>query len=93
MTFLFRQGTLLEKIKGILIATMTHAKNLAHFTIIYKTVIYLIRLLSREINQYHTILAACLGGYYVFGKKNSINEQVNFSNFGKIKLINKYSFN
>jgi len=76
MTFLFRQGTLNEKIRGILIATMTHAKNLAHFTLIYKTVIYLIRLFVREIKQYHTIFAAFLGGYYVFGKKNSINEQV-----------------
>ncbi len=76
MTFLFRQGTLSEKIRGILIATMTHAKNLAHFTLIYKTVIYLIRLVVREIKQHHTIFAAFLGGYYVFGKKNSINEQV-----------------
>ncbi len=76
MTFLFRKGTLQEKIKWILTATMTHAKNLAHFTLIYKTVIYLIRLLVKEIKQYHTILAAFIGGYFVFGKKNSINEQV-----------------
>lgn len=78
MTFLFRQGTLLEKIKGILIATATHAKNLAHFVVIYKSVLYLFKLIVREIRQYHTILAAFTGGYFVFGKRNSINEQVNF---------------
>ena len=76
MTFLFRQGTLIEKLKAILLATFTHAKNLAHFVIIYKSVLYLFKMLMREIKQYHTVLAACLGGYFVFGKKNSINEQV-----------------
>ncbi len=76
MTFLFRQGTLLEKIKGILTATATHAKNLAHFVVIYKSVLYLFKQFVREIRQYHTIVAAFIGGYVVFGKQNSINEQV-----------------
>jgi peroxisomal membrane protein 4 len=81
MTFLFRNGTFLEKIKSILIATFTHAKNLAHFVVIYKSILYLFKWLGNEIKQYHTFVAAFVGGYYVFGKKNSINEQVSLSSF------------
>ncbi len=76
MTFLFRKGTLSEKIRSILLATYTHAYNLAHFVIIYKSVLYLIKSMVKQIKQYHTVIAAFLGGYFVFGKQNSINEQV-----------------
>ena len=65
-----------DKIKAILLATFTHAKNLAHFVIIYKGVLNLFKFLVKETRQYHTMIAAFLGGYFVFGQKNNINEQV-----------------
>jgi peroxisomal membrane protein 4 len=57
MTFLFRNGTLLEKIKAILLATYTHSTNLARFVIYYKVVRLLFKILSKEINQFHTMIA------------------------------------
>ena len=32
----------------------------------------------KEIKQYNTMIAAFIGGYFVFGARNSINEQVCF---------------
>lgn len=53
-----------------------HASNLAKFVIIYKAVRYFFQFLVGQIKQYHTVIAAFLGGYIVFGKRNNINEQV-----------------
>lgn len=60
----------------ILTATQTHATNLARFVVIYKAIRLIFKILLREIKQYHTMIAAFVGGYYVFGKRNSVNEQV-----------------
>ena len=70
-------SSLLEKIKAILLATFTHAKNLAHFVIIYKSVLFLLKQIQpKSMKQFHTMVAAFFGGYFVFGSKNNINEQV-----------------
>ena len=75
------KNSLKEKIKYILTATSTHAKNLAYFALIYKTINYLITLFLKELKQYHTMIAAFIGGYFVFGTRNNINEQVIFLTF------------
>jgi len=83
-------SSLQDKIKAILLATYTHATNLARFVVIYKFVGHFIRLLVKEFKQYHTMIAAFFGGYFVFGAKNNINEQVSlltlfFAYFGFMK--------
>lgn len=53
----------MEKIKAILLATYTHATNLARFTFIYKIVRYLFKYLLGEVKQHHTMIA---GKFYNF---------------------------
>lgn len=65
-----------EKLNFIFNATRTHASNLAKFVFIYKSIRLIAKKLFKEIKQYHTIFAAFVGGYFVFGKKNNVNEQV-----------------
>ncbi|XP_013413826.1 peroxisomal membrane protein 4-like [Lingula anatina] len=77
MTFLFRSGSLYEKFRAILEATFTHSKNLASFVFGYKTITTLLRWLQSEQLQYHSFIAAFVTGYFVFGKYNKVNEQIN----------------
>ena len=77
MTFLFRSGSLKEKFTWILRATLTHSRNLATFVLIYKTLMTIMRQLEGEKGNIHPFLAAFIGGYYVFGTHDKINEQVN----------------
>ncbi|RNA01976.1 peroxisomal membrane 4 [Brachionus plicatilis] len=77
MTFLFRNGTLAQKVKAIFKATKTHAANLAKFVFVYKSIRLLAKITFNEIKQYHTLVAAFIGGYLVFGEKNNVNEQIN----------------
>lgn len=86
MTFLFRQGPLMEKLRAILKATLTHSSNLAKFVFIYKTLRFLFKSIFKSIKEYHVILAAFIGGYYVFGEKNNVNEQVIIKFKAAIKL-------
>jgi peroxisomal membrane protein 4 len=66
----------MEKIQFILKATRTHATNLAKFVFIYKCINLLLKYLQKEVKQYHALVAAFIGGYFVFGEKNNVNEQV-----------------
>ena len=43
MVFLFRSGTFREKVSLVLRATKTHARNLAKFAVIYKSVCYALK--------------------------------------------------
>lgn len=43
MVFLFRSGTVRQKVDLVLRATRTHARNLAKFATIYKTTCYLLK--------------------------------------------------
>ena len=67
-----------EKIEIILRATLTHSKNLARFVFIYKLLTLLFKSIKNEVKQHHSLIAAFIGGYFVFGEKNNVNEQVNF---------------
>ncbi|XP_053385202.1 peroxisomal membrane protein 4-like isoform X2 [Mercenaria mercenaria] len=77
MTFLFKEGSLQEKIKAILEATFTHSKNLAVFVFLYKSLTNLMQHFQTEKSQIHSFIAAFIGGYFVFGKYNKVNEQIN----------------
>lgn len=65
-----------EMAKGILEATFTHSKNLACFVFVYKTLTNLMAWFETHEKQYQSFIAAFIGGYFVFGKYNKVNEQV-----------------
>ncbi|ADV23845.1 peroxisomal membrane protein 4 [Cryptococcus gattii Ru294] len=77
MTFLFSHKPWPAKIKGILAATRTHALNLCKFVTIYK----LLLILQKKLNggkerDLDTFVAGGLGGWWVFGERTPINEQI-----------------
>ncbi|XP_057637668.1 peroxisomal membrane protein 4 [Chionomys nivalis] len=77
MTFLFRSGSLQEKLQAVLKATYTHSRNLACFVFTYKSLCALQSHVQGETHQMHSFLAAFLGGLLLFGKNNSVNSQIN----------------
>ncbi|WWC69938.1 uncharacterized protein I206_103882 [Kwoniella pini CBS 10737] len=77
MTLLFSHKPWPAKIKGIINATRTHATNLCKFVTIYK----LMLLLQKKLNggkerDLDTFIAGGLGGFWVFGERTAINEQI-----------------
>ncbi|XP_077428921.1 peroxisomal membrane protein 4 [Vanacampus margaritifer] len=77
MTFLFRDGSLAGKLKAILKATYTHSRNLACFVFTYKGLQALLEKFQGRSLQSHSFMAACVGGWLVFGDNNNINSQIN----------------
>ncbi|KAL9030572.1 MAG: hypothetical protein Q9196_001333 [Gyalolechia fulgens] len=90
MVFLFRSGTLREKLRIIFKATLQHARNLATFATIYKTILVLCRKTSPEGKEssLHTFLAGLVGGYMVFGRgiQSSVNQQIVIYVFARVVL-------
>ncbi|XP_032951369.1 peroxisomal membrane protein 4 isoform X2 [Rhinolophus ferrumequinum] len=88
MTFLFRSGSLREKLQAILQATYTHSSNLACFVFTYKGLCALQSHVQGETYQMHSFLAAFIGGWLVFRDNNNINSQVllNGGTNGRIRL-------
>ncbi|XP_018872654.1 peroxisomal membrane protein 4 isoform X1 [Gorilla gorilla gorilla] len=77
MTFLFRNGSLQEKLWAILQATYIHSWNLARFVFTYKGLRALQSYIQGKTYPAHAFLAAFLGGILVFGENNNINSQIN----------------
>lgn len=65
-----------DKLKWILDATRQHSTNLAKFVFIYKTLSKLLLWSEGKPREFHSAMAAFIGGYMVFGKRTSVNEQV-----------------
>lgn len=66
-----------DKFRYIFKATKQHAKNLGTFATIYKAAMFALkRLNGNKEADIHPFIAGLLGGYYVFGENNSINQQV-----------------
>ncbi|MCJ1408871.1 hypothetical protein MMC19_002948 [Ptychographa xylographoides] len=90
MVFLFRSGTLREKLGIIFKATKIHARNLATFAVIYKATMLLLRhaASSGKEGSYDTFLAGLLGGYVVFGRNghSSVNQQIVIYVFARVVL-------
>ncbi|KAI9484169.1 MAG: peroxisomal membrane protein 4 [Benjaminiella poitrasii] len=87
MTILFKTGSVQSKAKGILRATKQHAQNLGTFAVIYKTLMVIQKRLNggKEANI-HPFIAGIVGGYYVFGENNSINQQIVLYLFSRVVL-------
>jgi hypothetical protein len=70
MVFMFRSGTIREKLSLVYKATRQHARNLAYFAIVYKSSMLLLRLVnpSNKEGPYDTFFAGLMGGYTVFGR-------------------------
>lgn len=90
MVFLFRSGTLREKLYLILKATRQHARNLATYAIVYKSTMLFLRITSptgKEATM-HTFLAGLFGGYTVFGRgiQSSVNQQIVIYVFARAML-------
>jgi len=67
------KGRLPAKIKGIFLATRTHAFNLAKFVTIYKVFL----LLQKKLNggkerDLDSLIAGGLGGWWVFGERTAV---------------------
>ena len=72
MVFMFRSGTIREKLRLVYRATRQHARNLAFFATIYKSSMLVLRMLNPsrpgKEGPYDTFLAGGFGGYMVFGR-------------------------
>ncbi|KAL4784690.1 Tim17/Tim22/Tim23/Pmp24 family-domain-containing protein [Aspergillus varians] len=91
MIFLFRSGTIREKVKLVLKATRQHARNLAVFCLIYKTSMLTLRNINPagvgKERQYDSFFAGLMGGYAVFGRhKSSITQQIVIYIFARVVL-------
>ncbi|KAI9445467.1 Tim17/Tim22/Tim23/Pmp24 family-domain-containing protein [Lactarius indigo] len=77
MAILFGRGDWSTRLRVIFRATKQHALNLSQFVTIYKALLLLQRKLNggKERTQ-DTFFAGMLGGYFVFGERNAINEQI-----------------
>lgn len=65
-----------DKLAWILDATKQHSTNLAKFVFIYKALTKLLSWSEGKSREFHSAMAAFVGGYIVFGKRSSVNEQV-----------------
>ncbi|XP_026553426.1 peroxisomal membrane protein 4 [Pseudonaja textilis] len=77
MTFLFKSGSLKEKLKTILQATYTHSRCLSYFVFIYKGLMAMQSQMQGKKVPLHSFIAAFIGGWLVFGESNNINSQIN----------------
>lgn len=75
MTFLFRDGSIVDKLKLILKATANHARSLAFFALIYKS----LRAILTQSTMYKPLcifISSFVSGYMVFGEKTPVNNQI-----------------
>lgn len=73
MIFLFRSGTVREKLALIFRATRTHAQNLAKYASVYKLTMLFLKHFGGTPGKegpYDTFFAGLLGGYLVFGRRS-----------------------
>ncbi|WFD03400.1 hypothetical protein MOBT1_002089 [Malassezia obtusa] len=78
MVFLFGSGTPRDKFKKILTATRQHAVRLGMYVAIYKTILTIQRdlLTNGKETPDQSFIAGLIGGWYMFGERTPINEQV-----------------
>lgn len=60
----------------VLKATRQHARNLAFFATIYKTLLIVQRRMHGKERPLDSFIAGLVGGYMVFGENNNVNQQV-----------------
>ena len=91
MVFLFRSGTVREKLWLVYKATRQHASNLARFAVLFKgTCLLLKNMNGGKEDSIHPFLAGLFGGYWVFGHgkgaSSSVNQQIVIYVFARVVL-------
>lgn len=90
MIFLFRSGTVREKLLAIFKATRLHAFNLAKFALLYKSSMLALRSVNGKEQSVHPFLAGLFGGYWVFGHGkaafSSVSQQIVIYVFARVVL-------
>ena len=66
-----------SRLRNIVRATKQHALNLAKFVSIYKALLVIQKRVNGGVQRAaDTFIAGLIGGYFVFGDRNAVNEQV-----------------
>jgi len=90
MIFLFRSGTVREKLLAIFKATRLHAFNLAKFALLYKSSMLALKNVNGKEQSVHPFLAGLFGGYWVFGHGkaafSSVSQQIVIYVFARVVL-------
>lgn len=88
MTFLFRSGSLRDKVDAVMRLSLEHTRNLAAFVCVYKGSIGLGRVAYKALGLpmnpkpglpavgWHAFVAGCIGGALVWSKRTSVNNQI-----------------
>jgi peroxisomal membrane protein 4 len=77
MTVLFGRGSPKERARFIYSATKQHSTNLMKFASLYKFACIIMRRNNGgKERSGDSFFAGCLAGWYVFGDRNAVNEQV-----------------
>ncbi|EPS99106.1 hypothetical protein FOMPIDRAFT_1125009 [Fomitopsis schrenkii] len=77
MAILFGRGDWLSRLRTIIRATRQHAFNLAKFVSIFKTLLLIQKRVNGGVQRSaDTFIAGLVGGYFVFGDRNAVNEQI-----------------
>lgn len=74
-------------VKGILEVIFIYFKNLVCFVFVYKILINFMVWFETYEKQYQLFIVVFIGGYFVFGKYNKVNEQVCKEMYMKLKDI------
>lgn len=90
MIFLFRSGTIREKLLAIFKATKLHAFNLAKFAFLYKSSMLAMKNVNGKEQSVHPFIAGLFGGYWVFGHGkaafSSVSQQIVIYVFARVVL-------
>ncbi|KAF9351345.1 hypothetical protein BGX26_010637 [Mortierella sp. AD094] len=86
MTLLFRRSNFKDMATFVLKATRQHARNLAFFATIYKTLLILQRRIHGKERPMDSFLAGLVGGYIIFGENNNVNQQIVLYLFSRIMM-------
>ncbi|KAF9362583.1 MAG: Tim17/Tim22/Tim23/Pmp24 family-domain-containing protein [Benniella sp.] len=86
MTLLFRRSNFKDMATFVLKATRQHARNLAFFCTIYKTLLILQRRMHGKERPLDSFIAGLVGGYVVFGENNNVNQQIVLYLFSRIMM-------
>lgn len=77
MTFLFRDGPLIDKFKAIFEATYTHARNLGCYVAAFKFIREVLRHMRNKEDHWNTTIAGFIAGGFMFGHNDPITSQIN----------------
>lgn len=99
MVFLFRKGSIQEKLRDIIKLTYEHTRNLAIFVGTYKSVLGMLRgvytiaglpmddpSVGKPAVGWHAAVAGALGGYWVWSRYSGVNYQIVMYLFSRIMI-------